>query len=316
MDLCLTPDNPPPPGAVAVPVTTGDGLRLRAMLAQPSEARGTVVLIGGRGDYLERYFETAREVIGRGYAVVAFDFRGQGGSQRLLANPMRNHVRRFADYEEDLRAVMSQLVLPRCPAPYYAVAHSTGGAVLMSALTSQSWFRRAVVTAPLVGLLYGNWPRSVVRLLVFLANAVGLGWMFLPGQAKLPLGRKDFPGNLLHGDERRWNRDSAVLEACPQLGVGGPTFAWLRAARKATARLRAMGHRTRLNCPVLLVVAGRDRVVDNAASYRLARRVSGISLIEISEARHEILSGPDAIRAQFFAAFDAFLGETEPAQSA
>lgn len=311
MELCLTPDNPPPAGANVIPVTTADGVKLRAMMAPCEAARGTVVVLGGRGDYMERYFETMRDFTVRGFAVAAFDFRGQGGSQRLLSNPLRNHVRRFSDYEEDLRSVMSQVVLPHCPPPYYAIAHSTGGAVLISALATHTWFRRAAVTAPLTGLLYGSWPRGVVSLLVFAANSLGLGWMFLPGRARKPMGRADFTGNPLHIDERRWNRDSAVLEACPGLGTGAPTFAWLRAARKATARLRAMGESTLIRCPLLLVVSGQDKVVDNAATYRLARRVPGLSLVEIREARHEILSGPDAIRAQFFAAFDAFISGPE-----
>ena len=98
-----------------------------------------------------------------------------------------------------------------------------------------------------------------------------------------------------------------MIEAAPQLGTGGPTFAWLRAARRATRALKAMGRRQRLSCPVLLVAAGQERVVDVNAMRRFATRVPGISLVVIREALHEILSERDAVRGQFLAAFNAFI---------
>ena len=76
-----TPENPLPPGAEGVELLTRDKRRLRAMRAVPENARGTFVILGGRGDFIERYFETARDLIARGFAVVALDMRGQGGSQ-------------------------------------------------------------------------------------------------------------------------------------------------------------------------------------------------------------------------------------------
>jgi lysophospholipase len=307
MDLHPTPDNPLPPGAVAVPVKTRDGFVLRALTATGQEPRGTVVVLGGRGDFMERYFETMRDLMARGYAVASLDVRGQGGSQRLLPNPYRNHIRSFSEFDEDLRAFMTEVVLPACPPPYFALAHSTGGNILLRSLVSHKWFSRAVVTSPLIGLLYGGWPLTAVRLLLALTAILGLGRLFLPGMRRKPLGRKDFPGNPLTADERRWNRDSAVLEAHPELGSGAPTFSWLRAARRSTARLKAMNARTRLSCPVLIVAAGLERVVDNEAIRRFAKRVPGVSLVFIGESRHEILSEGDAIRAQLFAAFDAFL---------
>ena len=295
-----------------MPVTTRDGVILRAMKAVQPRSKGTVVVLGGRGDFIERYFETARDLMVRGYSVAMLDVRGQGGSQRLLGNPMRCYIRTFADFDEDLRAFMTQIVLPDCPPPYFVLAHSTGGNILLHSLRTRAWFSKAVVVSPLIGIVYGSWPLPFVRPLVFLATNLGLGWMFLPGQQRKPLGRKDFSQNLLTSDQQRWNRDSGVLEAAPQLGLGGPTFSWLKAAMKSTAALKALGPKDNLCCPVLIVAAGLDRVVDNEAIRRFAKTVSGVSLVFVKESQHEILSEADAIRAQFFAAFDAFVGGRQP----
>ena len=307
MELHPTPDNPAPHGAVCVPASTRDGVTLRTMFALVERPRGTVVVLGGRGDFIERYFETMRDLMARGYCVASLDVRGQGGSPRLLKNRYRGHCRRFADYSEDVRAFMTGTVLPNCPQPYYALGHSTGGNIMLQVLRERTWFAKAVVVSPLIGIEYGNWPLPVVKILVFLATHLGFGWMFLPGQDRWPLGREDFDGNPLTTDRQRWYRDSGTLEAAPHLGLGAPTFSWLRAAMKATARLRSMGPGDRLRAPVLIVAGGLDRVVDNEAIRSFAERVPGVSLVFIREAMHEILTETDAIRQQFFAAFEAFI---------
>lgn len=306
MQLFSTPDNRIPEGAVCVPVKTRDGLVLRAMRVRVAKPKGTVVVLGGRGDYMERYFETTRELMQRGYCVAALDVRGQGGSPRLLRSRYRGHLRSFKNHDEDLRAFMTEVVLPDCPPPYYAIGHSTGGHILLRNLRNRTWFSKTIAVAPLIGMIYGRWPLPLVRLLVFLTTHLGLGWMFLPGQGRRPLASGDFAGNLLTSDRRRWNRDSAILEVAPELGLGGPTFSWLRAAMASTAELKAMGPGDKLRAPVLIVGAGLDQVVDNEAIREFARRVPGISLVFIREAMHEILSEGDAVRAQFLAAFEAF----------
>lgn len=299
-----TPDNPLPPGAEAVDLVTRDKQRLRAMRAVPENARGTVVILGGRGDFIERYFETARDLVARGFAVACLDMRGQGGSQRARRQPYRDRTRSFAGFDEDVRTLMEQLVIPTCPGPHYALGHSTGAHVLLRLLRHRNWFERAILVSPLVEIIYGPWPRPVAWLLLNTMWFTGLANFFLPGVRRKPMGRTDFPGNPLTSDQRRWDRDSATLEIAPQLGLGGPTFGWLGAARTSIARLRRLKKPT---APVLIVAAGADRVVGNEGIRRLARRVPGVALTFIPDAKHEILGERDMIRRQFLAALDSFV---------
>jgi lysophospholipase len=310
MDLVSTPDNPAPPGAHCSTIVTSDGVSLRAMSARVANARGTIVILGGRADFMERYFETMRDLMARGYCVASLDLRGQGGSQRMTKNPLRGHVDSFDEYDEDVRSFMTQVVLPDCPPPYFALAHSTGGNIALRALRQRNWFKKTLLVSPLIDLKYGAWPVPIVKVLTFAFNLAGLGWLFLPGRPKGPMGAADFAANPLSRDQRRWNRDCAVLEANPKLGVGAPTYKWLLSAIKAIAVLRRMKGTTRLRCPVLIVMAGQDAVVDNDAARAFAQRVPGVSLTVIREALHEILLERDEIRAQFFAAMDAFLADT------
>ncbi|MFZ2871180.1 MAG: alpha/beta hydrolase, partial [Zavarzinia sp.] len=56
--------------------------------------------------------------------------------------------------------------------------------------------------------------------------------------------------------------------------------------------------------PVLVAVAGSDRVVVPAAERAVAARLPRSVLLEIEAARHEILKERDDLRALFWAGFD------------
>ena len=101
------PSNPVPKGAVVDTLTTDDGVELRYARFPPnrSPVRGTVVLLHGRTEFIEKYFETVNDLRRRGFAVATFDSRGQGGSSRLLGNSRKGHVRDFADHVNDFETV-------------------------------------------------------------------------------------------------------------------------------------------------------------------------------------------------------------------
>ena len=63
-DLILTPGNPAPPGGVVEWLTEASGVRLRTArwILPAREARGTVVLIQGRTEFIEKYFEVIADL--------------------------------------------------------------------------------------------------------------------------------------------------------------------------------------------------------------------------------------------------------------
>src|SRR6201993_5359971 len=111
MKLVSIPANPVPDGVVAGAIKTSDGVNLRfARWAPPPGRKGTVVVMQGRAEFIEKYFETVRDLRARGFAVATFDWRGQGLSEHKLSARNKGYVRNFADYGRDLDAVMSQVV--------------------------------------------------------------------------------------------------------------------------------------------------------------------------------------------------------------
>ncbi len=313
MDLVDIPDNPVPPGAVCGEIVTADNVRLRYARWDPpaGERRGTICLLTGRAEFIEKYFETIAEVRQRGFAVAALDWRGQGGSQRLVKNPRKGHVDSFDQYDSDLDAFMRHVVLPDCPPPFFALAHSMGGAVaLRSAGRKPGWFERLVLSAPMLDLAERRRPGPVAGALVETLCYLGFGDMLVPGTKLGPTNDVAFEGNPFTSDPARFDRTNAVTTAEPALAIGGPTLGWVSAALHAMVDFHSADFMGRVGVPVLMVAAGDERVVSTRAIEALAFRLKQGSHVVLAGARHELLMERDAHRQQFWAAFDAFVPGT------
>src|SRR5204862_7557590 len=171
-----------PEGAVSGTLKTRDGVTLRfARWHPPPGRKGTVCLFQGRAEFIEKYFETVRDLRARGFAVATLDWRGQGMSERALRNPKKGYVRDFSDYGIDLAAFIHEIVLPDCPPPVFALAHSMGATVLIrAAYAGPRWFDRMVLLAPMIALPGMRRPRAT-RMLARTLRTLGLRAMYLPG---------------------------------------------------------------------------------------------------------------------------------------
>ena len=81
------------------------GVRLRAARFDADRLRGVCMLLSGQTEFIEKYFEVIDELLGRGFSVATMDWRGQGGSDRLLADPRKAHIADFVQYDEDVAAL-------------------------------------------------------------------------------------------------------------------------------------------------------------------------------------------------------------------
>jgi lysophospholipase len=309
MDLVSTPKNPIPLGASSGYLDIRKGVRVRYASWQSAlhGRRGTVCIFPGRNEFIEKYFEVVGELRRRGFAVAILDWRGQGGSSRLTRSPMKGHVRDFADYETDVSHFMRGVVLPDCPAPYFALAHSMAATVLFSAATKRGcWFSRMVMTAPMVELMGLPMSQGLCARLADGLTFFGFGKQAVPSNKEYWTDEV-FEGNPLTSDRERFLRNAAVLRAAPGLAVGPPTIGWLNAAFEAMAPLKDEKFAPRIRVPSLMVAAGDDQIVSSKAIEHLASRLRAGSQIVLRGARHEILQERDSIREQFWAAFDAFI---------
>jgi lysophospholipase len=305
--------NPIPSGAVAGLLAGKDGVLLRHARwdATRGPRRGTACVFPGRGEPIEKYFETVADLRRRGYAVAVLDWRGQGGSERLLDNPRKGHVGAFADYEADVRGFMTEIVLPHCPGPYIALGNSMGGNVLLRLAGVQDiWFERMVLCAPMLDIAPERLPvpPNLAKTLAKVAGIGPLGRMYVPGGSDVPVDLCPFEGNVFTSDRDRFARNRQLTEQCPDLAIGSPTNRWLKAAYASCARLMKLETAVRVRIPMLLVAAGMDQIVSSSAIETFASRLKVGARVALAGSLHEILQERDEIRLRFWAAFDAYLG--------
>lgn len=317
-ELVAIAENPVPPGGLVQELRTRDGRRLRAACwpATRSTVRGSICLMGGRAEFIEKYFEVIGELRARGFAVFTFDWRGQGGSERLLANPRKGHVGSYADYGRDLAAALDRMGELGLPQPWFGLAHSMGGtATLLALAAGEHRLDRCLLSAPFIGLHESRPPRGA-RLIAEVLGALGMARSFIPGGGGTSVMTRPFKGNFLTSDEARYRRTADVLAARADLGIGDPTVGWIRASYRAFARMARLDFGYAFQTPLLVITAGADTLVSSRAAALLAQRIKGAALLDIAGARHEIMMEQDPIRTQFWAAFDAFIPGERPDERA
>jgi lysophospholipase len=294
-------------------VCASDGLQLRAsywpIKTQKNNSQnnnGTVCLFQGRSEFIEKYAEVISELNYRGFAVMAFDWRGQGGSHRFLSNSAKGHIDDFDLYIQDIDAIL--LFMDNfAPKPWFALAHSMGATALMLALNQgEKRFERVVFSAPMVQLAGLRTP-VLAKTLAFTLDYMGFGGCFVPGGGNASISSKPFEGNVLTSDAERYARATHILLDSPEISIGSPTISWAAAAFRAMDALRHPDFGSRITTPSLIITAGADRLCSSPAALELATRLRRCKAIELVGAKHELLMERDAIRKQFWAAFDAFI---------
>jgi len=289
-------------------ISASDGTRLRtAVIAPASATRGACVLLSGQTEFIEKYDEIIGELNTRGFAVATFDWRGQGGSDRLLPNRLKAHVGDFAQYDDDLASFMVQVVKPLSPSPPLALAHSMGGHILLRALhRDPALVSSAAFSAPMIAFSARGFPTWLARGLTGLENLAGQSKQFALGMAARDPFLITFDTQLVTTDRARFAHAQDFLKNHPDLRLAGPTWGWLAAAYRSVSAMQAPGYAEAITTPVLLCGAGHDRIVDTAATREFASRLPHCTYLDLVDAEHEILMETDSIRARFWAAFDAF----------
>ncbi len=294
----------PPEGARAVWLKTSKNLNIRLCLipALSSEKiRGTVLICPGRTEFIEKYFDVAREVQARGFAAVIIDWPGQGLSDRLLGDRLKGHIDHFNTFTELFSQIMAEIPRHDMPEPYLALAHSMGGAITLSALLqNQITLKAAAFCAPMWGI---KRPFSGFSTLVKLMQILGRSKAY----ATKPGPPETFTTNIVTYDEPLWQMNRDLTDKNPDLELGPVTWGWLAAALKVIDSFAHPDALKSLTIPIMVASAAHEKLVDNASHARIANLLPDCEHIEIDAARHELLMEKLEKRNIFWQGFDRLL---------
>lgn len=287
--------------------TAPDGAQLR-IGHWPSASGGQrrVVLCHGRTEFLEKYTETVGELTARGFDVWSMDWRGQGASDRSLKNPHKGHIDRFETYLSDL-TWFYETIAGAYGGETVLMAHSMGGHITLRAvLEGRIKPDRFVLSAPMIDLPMSGLSRFAVTALCRSMAGIGLDGGYVIGTGDYDPARVKFDGNPLTSDRQRFDAIHAAIAANPVVAMGGPTFGWLDATFRSVPALHELAQKSPSTCPILLFTAMADTVVSVTAQTAMSTALPDCEQVQVANARHEILHESDAIREQFWQAFDGF----------
>jgi len=289
-------------------VKADDGVRLRVAAWGLEGAKGTVLLIPGRTEYVEKYAIAAGELAERGYATISIDLRGQGLADRLQSNENAGHIGEFADYQRDVQALLKSAEHLDLPKPYFLLAHSMGGAIGLRALMNGLPVKAAAFTGPMWHIGLGRL-RTLAYVLSIILRGVGIGNWLAPGtKNETYVLDTAFEDNLLTKDRGMYARLQAQARNHIALCIGGPSIRWVNEA------LRECGGLSRLPSPDLpcLTFLGTDEsVVDTDAIEKRMQAWPKGTLERVQAGEHEVLMEDANTRAPIMdkiaASFDAAL---------
>lgn len=306
------------------------GVSLRTIHMPPDPAKRdehscTLVFIPGRTESFFKYAETFYDLAQHGHEIFAMDHRGQGFSERLLADPQIGFVQDFRDYEIDLVSFLTTVVLAKKTFNrVFIVAHSMGAALSIKMILGaqqgrtgadftllMSSFCGLILSAPMLAIRlgFGQWATEMV-----------LGARCLLGKGKhyaTTPGKFDaatYGTDLTHSMPRlSWYR--AALAERPELQLGMPSNQWMLEAIRFCAALRAELEEHPLACPVLLLSPGRDTVVEVEAQRLISQSFGGkvLERINLPESAHDPFLEVDEVRDLVLQSIEQFVSLAESA---
>ncbi|QMU58637.1 MAG: alpha/beta fold hydrolase [Boseongicola sp.] len=278
-------------------VATEDGVRLRLGLWTAADARATVLLFPGRTEYLEKYGRVAMDLIKAGFNVAAIDWRGQGYSDRLIADTRLGHVQNFADYQKDVRAFVAAVDAFKLSGPRVLLAHSMGGCIGLRALIDGLAVERAVFSAPMWGIHVMPALRPAAKVLPTLARLAGSHLKVMPGTSpESYVLETNLADSLLTSDVDHYGYLRRQAEASTELALAGPTIHWFEVAHE---EMSALYDAARPEIPVLTLVGTNEEVVELDAIKSAHDLWPSATLEIVPGAKHEMMMEVPGIRSHF-----------------
>jgi alpha-beta hydrolase superfamily lysophospholipase len=248
-------------------------LRYRRWLSDLESPRGIVVGLHGNQSHSGWYAYSCNRLAEAGYDVYFLDRRGSGLNEDRRGYAVHED-RLVNDVVQFLSAIRAQQRNAVRPAPVVLMGVSWGGK-----LASLVAGRRPDLVDALALLYPGLYsivqPTRYQRFKLRAAERKGWGIYHIP----IPLNEPE-----LFTDEPRW-RDFIRNDA---LALHQVTVSFMAASLRMTNELEQLAHR--LAMPILMMQAGRDRIIDNRRCKHLFDRMVSQqkALIEYPEARHTL----------------------------
>lgn len=299
-----------------------DGVKMRyGQTGNSASARATVVMIPGYTATMDMYGEQAADIAARGYHVIGFDLRGQGGSERPRpSQPEKLLIEDFKIYSNDVALFLQSLELPE-ERPVVLMAMSFGGHVAFRVGAEHSdLVDGLLLLAPALRPKAGDLSFEQASRIFRIGDALGKDTRYLPGNTNWEPASED---DLLRvgiehcaSSPKRLPMRDAVFTVRPEQRVGGVTFNWGREFYGSSNFVLQDGYPESITMPTTMIHAELDNFVvtdinKNVCDNRMRDCVS----VSISGAGHCLTQEIDPVLDRIYNALDEIIQRIEASRS-
>lgn len=250
-------------------------------------AHASVIIVHGFTEFYLKYDEICWYLMKMGYNVFIYDQRGHGLSGREVDDEGLAHVRDFNDYADDLAAVIDSVVLPVSgDLPLYALTHSMGGGVVsLYLIGGGTRLEKVAMTSPMISPRTGGIPVNIAKKMI-LHDAMKSSWdsrfRFSGEFCKTGSFRKSSDMSYVRYEHIRELRMSDKRYQCCS-----STNSWVWGAVCLNKRIFDKKAIKKVKAKVMIISAGRDRVVKNSRQRQFSRALD-CPMITFKGAKHSI----------------------------
>ena len=288
-----------------------DNTRMRyGQTGNASSAQATVVMLPGYTATMDMYGEQVGDIASRGYHVIGFDLRGQGGSERPRpSQPEKLLIDDFKIYSNDVALFLQGLDIPE-DRPVILMGMSFGGHVAFRVAAEHSdLVDGLLLLAPALKPKAGNMSFEQAAWLLRIGDALGKDKSYLPGHASWkPYNESDLlRAGIEHcaSSPKRLPMRDAIFTVRPKQRVGGVTFNWGREFYKSSTFVRQSGYPESIKKPVTMIHAELDTFVETDVNKQVCdTRMTSCVSIAIAGTGHCLTQETDPVLDRIYKALD------------
>ena len=284
-----------------------EGVRMHYYHAVHPQERAAIVISHGFCEFAQKFFEIMYYFYEMGYSVFFVEHRGHGFSQRFVEEYDRVYVKSYDEYVSDFHAFMEQIVTKESVTKEYILfAHSMGGTVGTLYMEEHpEYFKKAVLSAPMMEMNFRGFPMWQVRLLMVVSKVLRWDLKYVPGQHGFDnINRHETSSS---ASKARYDYQFKCRQTVPQYTTYGGTYAWTRASIKAIKKLHK--NVDKIQVPVLLFQAGLDGMVSPGGQNAFAENTKNTKFVRFDQSKHEVFNATDEIIAKYYPMIFEFLEE-------